>query len=160
MDLMLPVGRLYHIAYVVPELTAAMAELGEMLGLTWAKPTKRATGTYDRHRGVAQVAFWLAYSTTGPPHVELIEGTPDTLWDPDGAPRIHHVGMWVDDLATESTRLTELGMPIVGHGVDDDGEFARFTYHENPYGPWVELVAPTTRGPWERWMLGADLELS
>ena len=57
MDLMLPVGRLYHIAYVVPDLTKAMDELGDVFGLTWAKPTKRATGPTTRTAAWPRSAF-------------------------------------------------------------------------------------------------------
>jgi len=63
--------------------------------------------------------------------------------------------MWcATDVETDSARLVALGLPIEAHGVDDNGALTRFTYHSNPYGPWIELVMPETRGPFERWMNG------
>lgn len=156
---MLPVGRLYHWAYLVPDLRQAMDELGEVLDLEWASPAKRSAGTDHPHHGRQHVDFWITYSRTGPPHVELIEGVPGTLWDPAGSPRLHHVGLWVEDLHQASDRLAELGLARAGHGVDDDGDLARFAYHENAYGPLIELVAPSTREPFARWMSGEDLDL-
>ena len=49
-----------------------------------------------------------------------------------------------------------MGLPIVGHGVDEGGVMGRFTYHSNPYGPWIELVAPEVREPFAKWMEGEE----
>lgn len=158
-DLMLPAGRLFHWAYVVEDLDSAMDRLGAILGVDWAERAHRKMRTRDPERGEVENDFWISYSTTGPPHVELIEGRPGTLFDTAPGPRLHHVGLWAADLAEESQRLVDLGLPVVGHGVDAEGVLTRFAYHQNDFGPWIELVAPTTRAPWERWMNGEPLEV-
>lgn len=159
MDLMLPPGRLYHWAYVVEDLDAAMAALGAIFEVEWAAVAPRTMRSHDPVRGDVDNDFRITYSVTGPPHIEVIEGQPGTLWDPSAGNALHHVGLWARDLAQDSQRLVDLGLPIAGHGVDDEGHLSRFTYHENPYGPWIELVAPTTREPWLRWMRGEPLEI-
>jgi hypothetical protein len=156
---MLPEGRIYHLAYVVPDLDTAMGQLGRVFRLEWAQRALRRLWVRAAGEDPREIEFWITYSTTGPPHIELIEGTVGTIWDPGPGPHFHHIGVWADgDLDSDAQRLVDLGLPIVGHGSDADGALTRFTYHSNPYGPWVELVAPGTREPFERWMQGEPFE--
>jgi hypothetical protein len=155
MDAMLPPGRLYHVGYVVADLDEAMSQLGTVFRVEWAQRARRKMWVTRAGHDAEELEFWITYSTTGPPHIELIEGLPGSIWDPSDGPHLHHVGMWaVDDLERDAQRLVELGFPIAAHGNDEDGRLARFTYHSNPYGPWIELVMPATREPFERWMNG------
>ena len=152
---MLPPGRIYHFAYVVPDLDVATKELGEIYQVDWAERARRQLRVRAAGEEPLDLDFWITYSTTGPPHIELIEGIPGSIWDPSDGPHLHHVGVWATgDLESAARRLVELGLPIVANGVDDGGAPTRFTYHSNPYGPWIELVGPATREPFERWMHG------
>lgn len=155
MDGMLPPGRIYHFAYVVADLDVGMAELGEIFQVEWAQRARRKMWVRAAGEDPQELEFWITYSTTGPPHIELIEGMVGTIWDPSDGPHFHHLGVWATgDLETDAQRLVDLGLPIAAHGSDADGALTRFTYHSNPYGPWVELVMPATREPFEKWMNG------
>jgi hypothetical protein len=151
---MLPAGRLFHWGYAVPDLDVAMARFGEIFGVDWT-PVARREMRVVAHGGEPQdLDFRICYSSTGPPHIELIEGPVGSIWDPTDEPRFHHVGLWAEDLDADSARLVDMGYPMVAHAIGDDGGLARFTYHENPYGPFIELVDPSTRIPFEKWMHG------
>jgi hypothetical protein len=159
MDGMLPPGRIYHFAYVVPDLEIAMKELGAIYEVEWAERARRQLKIRRAGEEPQDLDFWICYSTTGPPHIELIEGIPGSIWDPSNGAHLHHVGVWAKGgLEDESQRLVELGLPIEAHGVDDNGGLTRFTYHSNPYGPWIELVYAETREPFEAWMHGASFD--
>ena len=118
MDLMLPGGRLYHHAYVVPDLEAAMDRLGEIFNMEWAPIALRHHHVIADGYEVNDVDFRLTYSTTGPPHIELVEGVAGSIWPRPDEITFHHVGLWASDLRADSQRYVDLGLPIVAHGTD------------------------------------------
>jgi lactoylglutathione lyase len=153
MDQMVDIGRLYHLAFVVPSLERAMAELGTAMNLTWAPVTSRSL-TVRSDDGDAPASVEVTYSFEGPPHIELIEGVPKTPWSLSTVGRVHHIGLWVADLEAESARLEELGMRQQAAGVDALGEITGFSYHASPYGVSIELVDAARRPAFEAWMCG------
>ena len=159
MDLMLTAGRVFHLGYVVPELDAGMAELGALFGLDWAQPLRRAAATWDPVNGRSEAAIGVAYSSTGPPHIEVIEGEAGSLWEPGERPYLHHIGMWAEDLERDAAALVARGLALAGHGVNAAGGMARFSYHRDGPGPLIELVDPKARDSWEAWMRGEPLQL-
>src|SRR5215207_6404255 len=98
MDAMLPPGRLYHWAHVVEDLDEAMRDLGAIFEVEWAEKAHREMRSVDPDHGTVDNDFWITYSVTGPPHIELIEGRVGTLWDPSAGAHLHHVGLWARDL--------------------------------------------------------------
>jgi lactoylglutathione lyase len=159
MDAMLPAGRLYHVGYVVQDLEAAMKEFGGLMTSEWALVARRVSATWDPKSGRRDVPIGVTYSRTGPPHVELVEGVAGSLWEPSERPRLHHVGVWAGDMIAESAALTTQGYPVVGHGLDADGQTARFVYHDVGHGPLLELVDAAARDAWEAWVRGEQLQL-
>ena len=157
MDLMLPVGRFYHWAYVVEDVGAAMASFTGAFGLRWATVLRGPRGRI-RHRQLGDLEndTVIAFSIDGPPHIELVERRPGTLWDLPGT-GMHHAGMWVDDVVWQSERLAALGMPLVAHGLDAQGRMARTAFHETDTGALVELLDRSLRPAFETWMAGGDL---
>ncbi len=141
--------RLYHVGIVVPDLEEAMTELHDSLGVTWPEPrSRRRSFRAGTRRFTTELRF--VYSYQGPPHLEIIEGRPGTPWDPDTAGPIHHVGVWVDDLARAAHRLVAAGAPIeVTYDTDD---LESFTYHVTASGLRVELVDATRRPGVEAWL--------
>src|SRR5690606_14513143 len=68
-------GQPYHVGIVVPRLEASMATLSAALGVEWS----------DVHvRGSAPSLVRVACSRGGAPHLELLEGPPDSLWASTG----------------------------------------------------------------------------
>jgi hypothetical protein len=159
MDLMLPAGRAFHLGYVVPDLDRAMTEMGRVWGLDWAPMIRRSSWVMDARRGRMDIEIGVVYSTTGPPHFELIEGAEDTIWAPRPRPYLHHVGRWAADLEADAALLQGSGATLVAHGLDGEGNMARFSYHEDPSGPYIELVDPAARDALGAWLSGEPLDL-
>ncbi len=65
---------LFHVGIRVPELEAAMAELGDGLGLTWAEVVEREQTIWTPAGGAGTVTLRFTYSCDGPQHVELLQG--------------------------------------------------------------------------------------
>src|SRR6185437_13803844 len=131
-------ARIYHVGFVVPDLEAAMADLGEGLGVTFAEPMTLPYTTLHALDGAHEVTLRLSY-TTRPVHIELIGNAPDSLWDFADRQRGHHLGVWADDVDAEAARLEARGWRRLWWALNDDGRLA-FSYHETPYGFYIELI--------------------
>jgi hypothetical protein len=127
-----------HTGAVVPDLAGTVARLSEERGLKWTPIIERTYRVRSAH-AVALVPFRFAYSLDEP-FLELIEAMPGTIWETSQPDDVHHVGYWVEDLAAESARLLELGMPVEVCGLDESGTLWGFAYHRSPDGSLHELV--------------------
>lgn len=116
----------FQVGFVVPDLEAAMAELGAGLGVEMLGPLERDVGD-----GVLRIAF----AKTPPPYLELIQGPPGSLWDATAGPRMHHLGYWSDDLGADSARLETAGMTL-----ELDLGFARYHRPTTGAGARIELI--------------------
>lgn len=139
--------RMYHVGIVVPDLEAAMEELGTALGLSWPSPQSR-TRTFRGPAGCFGAELRFVFSRQGPPYLELIEGVAGTPWEPGTG--IHHIGIWVDDLEDAATRLAEAGAPI--EVTYDTPSLESFTYHQVAGKLRVELVDIARRDVVEAWI--------
>lgn len=148
----------YHVGFVVANLEATMTEFEDLLGVQWARPQHRDLEIRTpAHQGEAKFRFTYSTRASGPALIELIEGPPDTPWDPgeDVAAAFHHIGFWADELAAESARLSQSGAPLeltAGAGPDPAG----FAYHQPRHGPRVELVDAARRPAFHDWLAGGD----
>jgi hypothetical protein len=106
-------GDLFHIGVVVPDLQAAMAAVSAVSALRWT-PVVEARCRHRRPHRLDEFELRVAYSVGTAPHLELIEAIPGTIFEPSGElSRLHHFGLWIDDIAAESARLENTGMPCV-----------------------------------------------
>jgi catechol 2,3-dioxygenase-like lactoylglutathione lyase family enzyme len=143
----------YHFALVVEDLEAAMAEMSQVLGLTWSK-VQRRTSTHKDAQGVGQVEMAFVYSLQGPPHFELIERREGTVFDKLG---LHHIGVWSDDPKAESARLDAHGWPFERVGLKADGSWGGGLYHRGTGDLRIEIVDIASSGPkYVRFMNGGD----
>jgi catechol 2,3-dioxygenase-like lactoylglutathione lyase family enzyme len=150
-------ARCYHQGIRVPDLDAAMAELGPALGVTWCEPQHRAQAVFVPGEGTSTIPLRFTYSAEGPQHVELLEGAPGTIWDGREHPGLHHVGLWSDDVGGETQALLDAGWTLrLAQREPADG-FGFFTYVEPPSGVIVELVSTVVRPMFERWFAGGPL---
>lgn len=152
----IPLDGFYHYGLVVADFDAALTELGTELGLQWAS-VQRRTFEVRQPNGLVTADFRVTYSITGPPHFEVIEPTPGTIWSYDGG-GVHHLGYWSDDLARDSARLTEAGYTweATYHNPDADGPFG-FTYHTLPTTRLrIELVDRARKPAFDNWLAGGD----
>ncbi|MBV9843350.1 MAG: VOC family protein [Sphingomonadaceae bacterium] len=119
----------YHFTLVVEDVPAAMADLTRLLGLSWAP---------------IQGDDLFTYSLQGPPYLELLKRRDDTIFDKTG---LHHIGIWVDDMATESERLEQLGCEPELVRRDEEGRVLPGCFHKTRDGLRLELVQIGNSGP-------------
>jgi hypothetical protein len=144
--------QVFHLGVRVPDLDRAMVELGESLGLSWAEVRESPEQQlWTPEHGDRGYRLRYTYSTEGPQHVELLEGEPGSFWDGREQPGAHHVGVWVDDVDGESSRLGALGWTLVGaHRAPEDGH-GIYAYLQPPGGLVVELVDRVVLPMFESW---------
>lgn len=152
------VENLYHVAYVVPDLLAAMATMGRRLQITWATPFEMSTGFTTGDGGSDDHVTRFAMSIQGPPHVELIQVVADrtSIFSEPSSGGFHHVGVFAERWRDELARLVDDGMVLerTGSGVG----FAR----DPDTGLRIEVVSFKGRPFFERILsgeLGAELPL-
>ena len=151
---MIDYQQLFHVGVRVPDLEAAMDELGATTGVTWAPARDSASQQlWTPEGGMQELHLRYTYSAEGPQHIELLEGPPGSFWDGRQHPGAHHVGVWVEDVATETSRLLDAGWMLVGSNCDPGaGEgYGIFTYLRPPSGLIVELVDSAVRPFFEHW---------
>lgn len=151
---MIDYQRLFHVGIRVPNLDAAMHEIGSSLGVTWAEPRENpAQNLWTPEGGAQEIHLRYTYSAEGPQHIELLEGPSDTFWDGRTSPGTHHVGVWADDVQGETDRLMSLGWTLVGaqHDPSAGNGVGVFTYLQPPSGLIVELVDAAVLPHFESW---------
>lgn len=154
---MIDYQRLFHTGVRVPDIAESMDELSSGLGVTWAEVQHREQGIWMPDGGFRTVKLEFTYSCEGPQHIELLHGEDGTFWDTVAAPGVHHIGVWVDDVGAETTRLLELGWTLVGASKDPAEGFGAYTYLQRPGGMIVELVWGTLEPMFQRWWAGGTL---
>jgi catechol 2,3-dioxygenase-like lactoylglutathione lyase family enzyme len=102
---------IWHIGIAVPDLQKGQQELGEIFGLAWRPARVRELTLADAAGRQFDVECHVAFSLGGPFAVEVWQAIPGTPLDMPQAGGVHHIGYWVDDLATEAKRLDALGYP-------------------------------------------------
>ena len=150
--------RMYHTGIRVPDLDAAMDEIGDALGLTWASPvTNPGQGVWTPEGGQQSLALRFVYSCEGPQHLELLEGPVGSIWDGREHPGVHHQGVWVDDVATEAELLADRGWTCAAASVSPDEGYGNFAYMAPPSGLIIELVNAAMLPAFESWWAGGSL---
>ena len=145
---------LFHIGVRVPDIDAAMAELGSSMGVTWAELRENPAQTlWTPEHGMQHVQLKYTYSAEGPQHIELLEGPAGSFWDGSDDAGAHHVGVWVDSVADETAQLIASGWSLVGAHRDpgDGAGYGVFSYVAPPSGLIVELVDRAVQPHFEQW---------
>lgn len=113
-----------------------MAELSTAFGVTWRQPHDSRYGEWD---------IKVVYSIEGPPFIELVQGGAGGPWDSSKGSHIDHLGVWSEDVAKESERLAEAGIPLDFDPVSV-GKPATFCYHRAvASGVRVEVISERSR---------------
>ncbi|MDE0320655.1 MAG: VOC family protein [Acidimicrobiales bacterium] len=155
---MIDYQRLFHTGIRVPDLDAAMAEMGETLGVSWASVQHNAAQqVWTPQQGLQSVELTFTYSREGPQHLELLQGQSGTIWDGSDDPGVHHVGVWVDDVAAETERCLHAGWKVAAAAAPPDDGYGVFAYVVPPSGPIVELVWSAIEQRFESWWSGGRL---
>lgn len=128
----------FHVGIVVPDLEAARAQLGELLGVTWGPIVERDGDFVDASGEEVSHHLRLCYSTVAP-YLELIEEVPGSVWVCNAHSNLHHLGFGSDAVAADSTRWSATGCPMA---IGSRNNGAIWTaYHDVPIGVRLELVA-------------------
>jgi hypothetical protein len=115
----------YHVCLVVEDVEHAMDEISSALGFTWGRIQDREIRMESPGEPV-QIDMRYVYSLDGPPYFELIERRDGSVFDTVG---LHHIGVWTDDPAAESTRLDGLGCSRETVALTPDGDWAGGLFH-------------------------------
>ncbi len=150
-------SRCYHQGVRVPDLDAAMDELGAALGITWCSPQTREQAVWLPDEGATTLPLRFTYSAEGPQHVELLEGPPGSIWDGREQPGLHHVGLWSDDVRGETDALLAAGWTLRLAQQAPEAGYGAFTYVQPPSGLLVELVWSAIKPMFDRWFAGGPL---
>lgn len=149
---MIDYQRLFHTGVRVPDMDAAMAELGPALNVTWAEFREvDEMKVWTPESGVQTVPLRYVYSCEGPQHIELLESAPGSPWHCGDSPGVHHVGVWVDDVAREVAAAVDQGWTVAVAGAAPEDGCGNFAYIQPPNGMLVELVNDAVRPMFEDW---------
>lgn len=130
------IGRLNHVAIVVPDLAAAAATYRDLLGARVSEPEE-----------VAEHGVTVVFVDLGNTKVELLhplgEGSPIGRYlerNPDGG--MHHVCYEVDDIQAAARHLAGQGARVLGDGeprIGAHGKPVLFLHPKDFCGTLVEL---------------------
>ena len=137
----LALGQPHHVGLVVPDIEAAYRELASVGG-GWVSIAGGRQIDIRMAQGKATCALHAAYSRLGPTHLELIQGAEGTVWKPEPAAYIHHLGYWVPagELERRSREFEALGLPLEATRWTEDSTVQGWAYHRWPGGFRIELV--------------------
>ena len=154
---MLNLQDIFHVGIRVPDIYRAMEELGESLGLTWTEVVENpGQRLWTPESGQQEVPLKFVYSCEGPQHLELLEGEKGSFWDGSENSGVHHVGVWVDDVQSETDRLISLGWNLLGSARPPEEGYASMSYLSPPSGAIVELVTSANKARFDRWYAGGS----
>ncbi len=149
---------IYHIGIRVPNLKEAMDEMGSSLGITWAEPVHtEAQSVWTPSEGQQKLPLKFVYSCDGPQHLELLEGPIDSVWDGSEDSGVHHVGVWVDNVASETERFLKDGWTLLAASTSPEDGYGGYTYVAPQSGTIIELVSRAMLPRFEQWWAGGSL---
>jgi catechol 2,3-dioxygenase-like lactoylglutathione lyase family enzyme len=145
MNLRYTTENVFHLGIIVPDIERGMEEIASRFEVTF--PAHMPAQIRARVKGVEmELSSRFVYSRQGPPYLELIQAVPGTVWDvPAGTSRIHHIGIFVDDLEAEVQRLTNAGYELELAALGPDGRPGAISYINTDLGVRQELVSMAAR---------------
>lgn len=150
---MIDLQRFHHTGMAVTDIDAAMELFGPALGLTWA-PVRHFDPLpfWTPEAGSHEVDVKATYSLGGPQHLELVQGS-SPFYDPQRAPDARHIGVWVDDLTAEATRLVGEGWTVIAAGASPEEGYGMIAYVTPPVpGLLVELISVDLKPVIDDWL--------
>ncbi|MFN0096019.1 MAG: VOC family protein [Dehalococcoidia bacterium] len=135
---------LFHIGIIVPDMSRGMSDIARRFGCEFPDP--RQANVTVRYRGTeSQVAVKFAYSIQGPPYIELIESVPGTVWEAPSGSRIHHLGVFCDNIEDEIAKLQKDGFQYEAASLGPDGSMQGAQYINSETLVRLELIRGETR---------------
>ena len=135
---------LFHIGIIVPDMSRGMADIARRFGCEFPDP--RDANVRVRYRGVeSQVAVKYAYSMQGPPYIELIQSVTGTVWEAPSGSRIHHLGVFCNNIEDEIAKLESEGFTYEAASLGPDGSMQGAQYINSDTLVRLELIRGETR---------------
>ncbi|MGB3355674.1 MAG: VOC family protein [Mycobacterium sp.] len=111
----------YHLGHLVPDLLPAMRTLAGAMQITWAPPFEMRSGFVRPDGSADDQTVRIAFSTSGPPYLELIEvvADADSIFAEPKIGGMHHVGYYAQRWRDDVARLQDDGWELerTGAGV-------------------------------------------
>jgi hypothetical protein len=114
------VNSIYHAAFIVPQLEAAIAGYEAALGLRFRPPVSRHYQRLEQRYCDGPFYARFTYSVEGPMHIELVEVSGQGIWAQCDE-RVHHIGMWSPDPVAQAKKMAEVGFEWEASIHGDDG---------------------------------------
>lgn len=135
----------YQVAYVVPDLDAAVDLYTKTLGAGKFMVLREAPVQGQTYRGEpSEVTQHIAFGYAGNMAIEIIQpltgpSTYTELLDERPQGGLHHVGVWVEDFDEAKTAIEAAGYPMVQYG--EFGENTHFAYFDtnSVLGSYLEI---------------------
>jgi catechol 2,3-dioxygenase-like lactoylglutathione lyase family enzyme len=154
---MLDHTKFFHVGIRVTDIEAAMTEIGEQTGVTWASVQDRPMSVWVPGEGNLVLQLAVTYSIEGPVHLELLQGPAGSVWDGHDVPGAHHFGYWSDDVKADTEALLAAGYTLEMAANSPEEDYGRYTYVRSPSGYLVEPVSLSVKPRFERWWAGGSL---
>jgi hypothetical protein len=152
---MSPKLEVFHWALVTADFEQTAAQLGTLLGVTFAESIEsRRTYTHAPDGDSCTARLRVAYSRQGPPYLELIQVLePAGPFSAGDAGRIHHVGTWCEDIATAEGDLAAVAGSSHYRVLDSAGQevFAVLTPPSPVLGTRIEYTSVSAKPVIEHW---------
>ena len=153
-------GEIFHVGIRVADLEVAQRELTRTAGVHWTTPARIPMKAWAAGQGYRKSELTISFSVEGPVHIELLHGSPGSYWDTSiGGAGLHHIGVWVDDVARANEELVRQGWVVELAGRAPEEGYGGFTYVRSPAGVLFEpeLSGAGARERFERWYAGGSL---
>tara|TARA_B100000686_G_scaffold321662_1_gene374590 strand:- start:3394 stop:3879 length:486 start_codon:yes stop_codon:yes gene_type:complete len=151
--------KIFHIGFRVPDLLTAMQEMGASLGVTWCTPVDSPNqAVWTVENGLQELPLKFVYSREDPLHIELLEGPVGSIWDGNEKPGAHHLGVWTNDLPTETEKFLNAGWELMAASQEPKNGYGVFVYLSGKEGSILELVSSSLKPRFETWWAGGDLQ--
>jgi len=153
-------GEVFHVGIRVADLEVSQRELTKTLGVGWTTPAHIPMKVWAPGEGYRDCELTISFSVEGPVHIELLHGSPGSYWDTAiGGAGLHHIGVWVDDVARVNQELVSQGFAVELAGESPEQGYGAFTYVRSPGGVLFEPESGRhgAKERFERWYAGGSL---
>ncbi len=143
----------FHIGIVVPNLNKAMKDFSQILGITFPNPEYFHISRLEDPEPHSHDPY-VVYSREGPPYYELIEAGGDGIFSAKHQGKIHHLGVWEEDMTARVKALEKEGIVIDAWFRNKEGSvpFAVITSPQSPLGIRIEYIDRSLQCTIEQWV--------